>query len=375
MKTKVLAACTCLAMFAVAGTTSTVLAGPTKTRPVASTQPRATKNVKPQPRLQQAGQRVHALRMAKFVKVNGKIVLTTPWIDMPTNVGDTDFQSAFDCYEGDTLGVPTGFNAGGCSINPPGAPDSRWFFGTGYVQPRAFADMTLGPGFNGTDAGRLSFAWNPPAGSFQTTVAVSTYEDFGTCPTFPATPGFIDGVLLDFGPQTGGAGYFFADEVIGTGPMPLFLGLPADGSGAYEIELFMDVAGTMLQTADSTQPMLWGTGEDETPPDGRIGTQMVNEWQDDTAPFGGAYGAECYPAAFAGICPAELGAMMKFYAKPGAAACYPDCNGDLALNLADFGCFQTKFALQDPYADCNGDTVLNLADFGCFQTKFALGCP
>ncbi|MCC6660528.1 MAG: hypothetical protein IT437_06540 [Phycisphaerales bacterium] len=56
-------------------------------------------------------------------------------------------------------------------------------------------------------------------------------------------------------------------------------------------------------------------------------------------------------------------------------ACYPDCNGDGALNLSDFGCFTTKFALGDPYADCNGDTVLNLSDFGCFTTKFALGCP
>jgi hypothetical protein len=27
------------------------------------------------------------------------------------------------------------------------------------------------------------------------------------------------------------------------------------------------------------------------------------------------------------------------------------------------------------YADCNSDGVLNLSDFGCFQTKFALGCP
>jgi hypothetical protein len=55
--------------------------------------------------------------------------------------------------------------------------------------------------------------------------------------------------------------------------------------------------------------------------------------------------------------------------------CYPDCNGDGTLNLADFGCFQTQFALSNPYADCNGDSVLNLADFGCFQTRFALGCP
>jgi hypothetical protein len=55
--------------------------------------------------------------------------------------------------------------------------------------------------------------------------------------------------------------------------------------------------------------------------------------------------------------------------------CYPDCNTDGQLNLADFGCFQTRFALGEPYADCNGDGALNLADFGCFQTSFALGCP
>jgi hypothetical protein len=57
------------------------------------------------------------------------------------------------------------------------------------------------------------------------------------------------------------------------------------------------------------------------------------------------------------------------------SVCYPDCNGDHQLNLSDFGCFQTAFALGQPYADCNGDGVRNLSDFGCFQTTFALGCP
>ena len=33
---------------------------------------------------------------------------------------------------------------------------------------------------------------------------------------------------------------------------------------------------------------------------------------------------------------------------PTAPACYPDCNLDGALNLADFGCFQTAFALGCP---------------------------
>ncbi len=58
-----------------------------------------------------------------------------------------------------------------------------------------------------------------------------------------------------------------------------------------------------------------------------------------------------------------------------AKNCYPDCNGDGNLNIADFGCFQTAFATGNMYADCNGDGNLNLADFGCFQTKFAIGCP
>ncbi len=55
--------------------------------------------------------------------------------------------------------------------------------------------------------------------------------------------------------------------------------------------------------------------------------------------------------------------------------CYPDCNADCALTVADFGCFQTKFVAGDPYADCNGDGSLTVADFGCFQTKFVAACP
>ena len=58
-----------------------------------------------------------------------------------------------------------------------------------------------------------------------------------------------------------------------------------------------------------------------------------------------------------------------------SGSCYPDCNTDGALTVADFGCFQTKFVQGDPYADCNGDGVRTVADFGCFQTRFVQGCP
>lgn len=55
--------------------------------------------------------------------------------------------------------------------------------------------------------------------------------------------------------------------------------------------------------------------------------------------------------------------------------CPADFNRDGLLNIADFGAFQTAFALGDPRADFNRDCLLNLADFGAFQTAFALACP
>jgi hypothetical protein len=56
-------------------------------------------------------------------------------------------------------------------------------------------------------------------------------------------------------------------------------------------------------------------------------------------------------------------------------SCYPDCNADGALTVADFGCFQTRFVAGDPYADCNNDSTLTVQDFGCFQSRFVAGCP
>ncbi|MFM9995966.1 MAG: hypothetical protein ACKVU4_09205 [Phycisphaerales bacterium] len=62
--------------------------------------------------------------------------------------------------------------------------------------------------------------------------------------------------------------------------------------------------------------------------------------------------------------------------------CFANCNRDFhpitgahILSVADFGCFQGKYVLNDPYADCNASGGLTVADFGCFQGKYVLGCP
>jgi hypothetical protein len=61
-------------------------------------------------------------------------------------------------------------------------------------------------------------------------------------------------------------------------------------------------------------------------------------------------------------------------AKQDASSCYADCDLNKTLNIDDFICFQTLFAIGDPVADCDESGTLNIDDFICFQTFFALGC-
>jgi hypothetical protein len=55
--------------------------------------------------------------------------------------------------------------------------------------------------------------------------------------------------------------------------------------------------------------------------------------------------------------------------------CYPDCDGDGALDFFDFLCFQNAFLAQEPYADCDENGVFDFFDFLCFQNAFLAGCP
>ncbi len=59
---------------------------------------------------------------------------------------------------------------------------------------------------------------------------------------------------------------------------------------------------------------------------------------------------------------------------PGGSACIPDCDESGKLDINDFICFQTFFALGDPKADCDASGGLDIDDFICFQTNFAIGC-
>lgn len=58
----------------------------------------------------------------------------------------------------------------------------------------------------------------------------------------------------------------------------------------------------------------------------------------------------------------------------GSYGCAADCDGDGAVTIFDFLCFQNAFSTGDSAADCNGDGRIDMEDFACFQTVFAAGC-
>jgi hypothetical protein len=59
----------------------------------------------------------------------------------------------------------------------------------------------------------------------------------------------------------------------------------------------------------------------------------------------------------------------------GAGKCIADCDGNGALNVLDFVCFQGEWQKQTPTGDCDGNGTYNILDFVCYQGAFQAGCP
>lgn len=59
----------------------------------------------------------------------------------------------------------------------------------------------------------------------------------------------------------------------------------------------------------------------------------------------------------------------------GETLCPADCDGDGALTIFDYLCFQNAFDAGQAEADCDGDGTLTAADMACYQALFLGGCP
>lgn len=78
------------------------------------------------------------------------------------------------------------------------------------------------------------------------------------------------------------------------------------------------------------------------------------------------------PSSYFNVNPAPTITSIEVVPVGGCAA---DCNGDGALNVLDFVCFQGEWQGQTEAGDCNDDGVYNVLDFVCYQGVFQEGCP
>lgn len=70
------------------------------------------------------------------------------------------------------------------------------------------------------------------------------------------------------------------------------------------------------------------------------------------------------------------GVVAPFIARWGCkpTLCGADCDGSGSLDIDDFVCFQTEYAIGSDKADCDASGELDIDDFMCFQTLYAVGC-
>ncbi len=143
---------------------------------------------------------------------------------------------------------------------------------------------------------------------------------------------------------------------------------------------------------DGAGPALLGAGDSWDPSQGphadiypRLRYRRAGQWHDDmevglagvrvTAAAEGVVAGRrtVFVAGFiTSVEGSPTGNFAQYFLCP---PCFPDCNADGSLDIRDYICFQTRFALGEPAADCDGNGQLTLADYTCFQTKFATGCP
>ncbi len=57
-----------------------------------------------------------------------------------------------------------------------------------------------------------------------------------------------------------------------------------------------------------------------------------------------------------------------------ACECPSDCDASGSLDIDDFICFQSLYAVGDLASDCDEDGALTIDDFACFQAAYAVGC-
>ncbi len=341
------------------------------------------------PKVQQVGQAVpqkhEPLRAAKYTIIDGRMVLTTPWMspDQATQRGPT-WNWRFDAIEIN----PADPNGASDFTDACGLGGGRWLLYTtdqatfDYCNPFITNDMSnmaagAVDGLFMLYYQRAALPGSPPnAAGEQLFIACQWFEttfiadgaDPNAC-TDGDPVDFVDGVIFDFGVTPNGFWY----SAIDLSAFAIQMTPPADGSGSYQYiygNAFDEPTGT-ITLSTCIQPGLWGTAAP------RVGTQLDIQYDDDNPTDGIHDLAECYTYAY-GVCPDPLGAAIGLSGMDSGnpCACPGDVNGDGIRDISDLGLFLAAFGLPATNcADINGDGVVDISDLGLFLAGFGVPCP
>lgn len=200
------------------------------------------------------GRRISPIRIAP---IGPDMKLLGPWKEYrPTEVVPQvpSWAVAFDCYEGDSTGMPAD-TIYGPSV---GLGNQRYFSGDFYRDPYYANDMSLASGTGGRPAQRFQTAWFwNPALPERMMIAAFAADDFGATDAGPSWATGYGGILLDFGVTAASTDYFFSDiNLQTTGDS---MSLPWDGAGSVVVYLMTLDVNSAFAPASVAQPMLWGT--------------------------------------------------------------------------------------------------------------------
>lgn len=332
-------------------------------------------------------------RIAKVKMVNGKIFMTTPWIEYsqiaPAGPCDPNEVLVFDHFDTDANGAPIG---GDTHCGLPGG-GYRYYFGATYHNPYWANDIVSleDPAYYGATATSLTHAWfwNPPAPE-QCFVIIGTVElmDPNCTDVHENADSFIEGVILDYGSLGAGGGYYYSPvclSAIGGIQLPTLdpntdFSYPdpdnrvvAGGWGVIYANAYDPNTGTAT-LATLAQPMLWST--DLT----GVGESGPLQWDDD-APTDGDHdpaAGECYDYTYTVCTPARsvvLGGMIAFWATPSCTPNNGDVNQDGCVDDADLLAVLFAFGGQGGAGeDVNCDGTVDDADLLEVLFNFGSGC-
>lgn len=216
----------------------------------------------------------------------------------------------------------------------------------------------------GIDRG-IALGHQPEAGLVGTIVGMKGQ------PVVPAHPVGTGTVIPDFAGMFDGPAVHYLESANAPGPLPTKIGKPVfmvtlqvEGGQAG------DVFDLFVLDAVSTD---FGQG-------GAFSSIGINELNSggDAVPDGTRTNLGIDPDKPAAIPPGAF--KVDYIDGQGGArlivadACYADCDQSGALNIDDFICYQTLYAVGDPTADCDLSGTLSIDDFVCFQTLYAVGC-